>query len=376
VRGVSPVSNASAARRTSAPMVGGVSEPRKHHVVPQLYQKGFARRRGAVWRAVVVDRATGQARGPMTIRDIFAERDYNTIIDADGNRDYAAEQLLAEHVEAEAARGLERLRTGAFPLAEIDRGLVAIFMAAQLSRGRALRNNFVDAISEVMSMALTLTAQNASDEPFERVLGHRLSADQRQSLINNREHLTIRPSNAAILQAALSPVADIAGLLLKRTWSLVEFDEPCLFTGEHPVVRINPSGDSGGYGVVTAEQLYMPVSTTNALVLSHPWTAWPEARIYGNAQLAQRLNWAMLTQPSNFELLLHPDVEAHPLPSPTVLLRDPHWPWRPDSDSLPVFMHDARAHSRTIAAGNAPVCDGPPGPIEVVPGADSAAGED
>jgi Protein of unknown function (DUF4238) len=91
-----------------------MSDPRKHHIVPQLYQKGFARRTGNVWKAIVLDRRTGQPRGPMTVRDIFAERDYNTIVDADGNRDFSAEGLLAEHVEDVAAGGLQALRAGAF----------------------------------------------------------------------------------------------------------------------------------------------------------------------------------------------------------------------------------------------------------------------
>src|SRR5581483_11017767 len=111
------------------------------------------------------------------------------------------------------------------------------------------------------------------------------------------------------------------------------FCEPCLFTGEHPVVHITPYADSTGYGVVTAERLYMPLSTTTALVLSHPWAGWPESVVRGTEELARRLNWAMLTHPSNRELLLHPDVAEHPLPAPALLARDAHWPGGPDPDS-------------------------------------------
>jgi hypothetical protein len=124
-------------------------------------------------------------------------------------------------------------------------------------------------------------------------------------------------------------------MLLRRTWTLVVFDEPCLFTGEHPVVHINPSGGTYGYGVATAERLYMPVSTTNALVLSMPWAGWPETVVYGTRELARRLNWAMLMQPANMELLLHPDVGGHPLPSAAALAKDIHWPWGADPASAP-----------------------------------------
>jgi hypothetical protein len=248
--------------------------------------------------------------------------------------------MLAEHVETASAPGLEALRAGTFPLSDIDRQQVATFMAAQLTRGRAIRNNFTEALSEVMSMALSLTAQNASDEHFESVLGQPLTAGERERLLHNREHMTIRPTNAAVLRALLAPIADVADLLLMRTRTLVAFPTPCLFTGEHPVVHINPSGESHGYGVATAERLYMPVSTTTALVLSHPWADWPESVVHGTEELARRLNWAMLTQPSNQELLLHPDVEHHPLPSPAELAHDAHWPWGPDPESAaPIYMH-------------------------------------
>ena len=312
-----------------------MSDPRKHHIVPQVYQKGFARPRGKGWYAVVVDRETGQARPPSSVRDIFAERDYNTVFDAKSNRDFGAERLLAEHVEDAAKHGLDALRAGSFPLTDTDREQVAIFMAAQLSRGRALRSNFSDALSEVMSMALSMSAQYGSDEHFESVLGHRLTADERERLLHNKEHMTIRPTNAALLKPMLATIAPIAEKLLMRTWTLVMFPEPCLFTGEHPVVHINPYGDPRGYGVVTAERLYMPVSTSTALVLSHPWAGWPEAVVHGTEELARRLNWAMLTHPSNRELLLHPDIAQHPLPSPAELAKDAHWPWGPDLSSAP-----------------------------------------
>ena len=320
-----------------------MSEPRKHHIVPQLYQKGFARRKGKNWQAVVVDRESGQARPPGNIRDIFAERDYNTILDADDNRDFRAEGMLAEHVEAASARGLEALRAGGFPLSDIDRRQVAKFMSAQLTRGRVIRNNLSDALGEVMSMALSVAAQNASDEHFRSILGRDLTAEEREMLVHNRDHMTIRTTNAGVLPGLLAPIADAAEALLQRTWTLVIFPEPWLFTAENPVVHINPSGDSMGYGFATAERMYMPVSPTHALVLSHPWAGWPEGAVHGAEELARRLNWAMLSYPSNRELLLHPGVKHHPLPSPA-LLADAHWPWGPDPDSAaPIFMHYAVA---------------------------------
>jgi hypothetical protein len=41
----------------------------------------------------------------VSVREVFAERNYNTVVDADGNRNLIVEHLLAEHVEDGAAYG-------------------------------------------------------------------------------------------------------------------------------------------------------------------------------------------------------------------------------------------------------------------------------
>jgi hypothetical protein len=87
----------------------------------------------------------------------------------------------------------------------------------------------------------------------------------------------------------------------------------------------------GGYGVATAEQIYLPVSTTHSLVLSTPWAGWPDALVTGTEDLARRLNWAVLSFPTSEELLLHPDIESHPLPGADVLSRADRWPWPEDA---------------------------------------------
>lgn len=112
---------------------------------------------------------------------------------------------------------------------------------------------------------------------------------------------------------------------------LVRFERPCLFSGEHPVVHI--VGATGGYGIATAERFHFPISTDRSLVLSHPWSNWPERAVYGMAELARRLNWATFTHPANRELLMHPEVTNHPLPGIAALDRGGlRWPWGKDAD--------------------------------------------
>jgi hypothetical protein len=314
-------------------------EPRKHHFVPQLYQRAFARQRRKQHQALVLDRATGDG-GLRNVRDIFAQRDWNTIVDAEGNRNFEVEKLLADYVESAAQPALQAMRSGTFPLSEEDRDALALFMSAQLGRGRVIRANLTESLSEVMRMALSIAGDKYSDAQWLAATGEVPSPEVRKRIINNREHINVRPTNAVLLDTLLGAVADVAGVLDQRTWTLACFEQPCLFTAENPVVHINPTGEQYGYGVATAERLYMPVSPSHALLLSHPWTSWPEASVQGTTELAVRLNWAMLSYPSNRELLLHPDIEHHPLPGAALLAGGNPWPWGQDPESAPpVFMH-------------------------------------
>jgi hypothetical protein len=319
-----------------------MSEPRKHHFVAQLYQRGFARQRGRSWQVKVVNRYTGEG-GIRSVRDAFAQRDWNTIVDDEGNKDFGVERLMAEHIEAPAAPALADLREGRFPLPEWRREALAMFMSAQLSRGRIVRENLAESLAEVSRMSVSLAAANYSDEQWVEALGEVPLEDAKARLVKNRDHFDIRPTNAALLQALLGSTEEIAGILHKRTWTLVHFPGRWLFTGETPVIHINPSGEQFGFGVVTAEQMYMPVSPSRALLLSHPWTSWPETKVDGTRELAQRLNWAMLTYPSNNELLMDPDVEAHLLPGIACLASGEWWPWGEDPEAKPpVYMEFMR----------------------------------
>jgi hypothetical protein len=157
-----------------------------------------------------------------------------------------------------------------------------------------------------------------------------------------------------LLETLLSSVDEIAELLYARTWTLARFTPASLFAGEHPVVEINTSGDTIGSGVMTAERIYMPVSPALALVLSHPWTKWPEKVVNGTPDLAVRLNWAMLSHAANKELLLHPDVPGHPLPSPAILTTGDWWPWGSDPESEPPVFLDYLPSGRSRRAARQP----------------------
>jgi uncharacterized protein DUF4238 len=216
-----------------------MSAPRGHHLVAQLYLRGFGReRQRGEWQAVVLDRATGE-RHLSNVRDIFKQRDWNTVVDEDGTRDYAVEELLARHIDGPAAPVFEALRRDEFPLAPDARWALARFVSAQLTRGRRSRANLSKFITKVTRQSVALAAQHYTDEQWREAIGEVPTEEQRHQLIQSEEHFDIRPTNAMLLETQLSTIEDVAGVAMKRTWTLVRFAEPCLFTSEHPVIYLN-----------------------------------------------------------------------------------------------------------------------------------------
>jgi hypothetical protein len=309
-------------------MLVAMAQPRLHHHLARLYQRGFARRTGRRhWKVRIVERSSGASR----IRDIekaFALPHWNSIVDEDGNRDAAVEVALAERVDRPAAPGIQALRNGELPEGRDRRLPIAVFMAAQLSRGRAVRENLARFVAETQHIVMKLTVANYTDEQWLDAIGEVPTDETKARLSESEKHVEIQPTNAALLDALLSSTTEIAEILLKRRWGLIRLDNPGFFTGEHPVVHVNAEPSDVGFGVATADQLHFPVSPSTALVLSHPWSDWPAGVVTGSCELVERLNWATLTHPSNGELLLHPDVQGHPLPSVGLLCKRGFWPWK------------------------------------------------
>lgn len=310
-----------------------MSAPRGHHLLAQLYQRGFAMKSGRSWQVRIFNRSTGQV-DLRNVVNAFKRRDWNTIKTEDGELDFAIEELLADRVDGPAAPAIAALRDGRFPLARELELALATFMGAQLTRGRMVRENLASFVERTSRQALRLAAQNYTDAHWQRMLGEVPSPAAVAALADSEKHVELKPTNALLLDALLGPIDEMADLLARRTWTLVGFDEPCLFTGEHPVVHVTGAG--GGYGVVNAEQFHFPVSPTRTLLLSHPWSSWPEGRVRGTRALAERLNWATFIHPANGELLTHPELAAHPLPSPAVFAAGGFpWPWPQDPDAVP-----------------------------------------
>lgn len=293
-------------------------DPRGHHLLAKLYQRGFANERDKVR---VVARSTG-ASYTAGIAKVFKERDFYAFRDEDGELRQDVEKLLADEVEDPAAHGFAAMRAGEFPLVPEQREAVARFAAAQLVRGRHFRRQTEPFLQGLDRHTAALMAQHYTDAHWLNAIG-RVPSEEEKTTWATSGLATADERKLQMLDAGLANIDEMTEHLLRRTWTLVGFQQPCLLTSEEPVTLWSPAGSSLGVG--NAEDIGLPVSTTQLLVLTHPGMGLPEEKAVGDDALAAKANARTLSWPPGERLLMSPDIDGHPLDAalvPTGLAAD------------------------------------------------------
>lgn len=166
--------------------------------------------------------------------------------------------------------------------------------------------------AEVAQHILALAAEHYSDERWEEITGERPTPEVRAAIIGG-EAFEIKAPKAELF-ISQQVAHDLGPMLATMAWTLVEFDEPCLFTSGHPVVYLveTPPPPMIGVGFGTADATYVPLTPSRALTM-RPVQADDQV-LCGTRELARKLNIRMLTAQLSDQLLLCPDVPGHPLP--------------------------------------------------------------
>jgi uncharacterized protein DUF4238 len=304
--------------------------PRRHHLLPQFYLRSFADKDGKVR---VVDRATGH-EFTTGIRNVFVERDYYTVSSVEAEDDPQLIEALYAKIEGLAAPAFEQLRAGDFPLDGQDRSEFASFMALQVTRGRMFRR-WMEQVADEMGRMILRTAAEAPPGYWEARRAEweanpegpepppRLSAEERQ-MLREGTAFEIKPSREHVIEMSFAPLEEMTFVLMAMTWRLLVFEEPCLFSSEHPLSywrEPSPMNRMYGIGPATADEVRLPISPSRALVLTPPergrklFDRSRHERAYcGDTLVARRLNWGTLSFPPSERLLLGPHVKTHPLP--------------------------------------------------------------
>jgi hypothetical protein len=93
-------------------------------------------------------------------------------VDDDGVRRQDFEELLAREVESPAGEGFKDLRAGSFPLRADRREYVGRFIAAQVTRGRYVRELTSEFVGKLATQAMRLRLANATPEYWQAHLGY------------------------------------------------------------------------------------------------------------------------------------------------------------------------------------------------------------
>jgi hypothetical protein len=244
-----------------------MSEPRRHHLVPQMHLKRFADHK----RRIVMVSRDQKKRLSLNINQAYVQTDYYAVETGNG-RSQEVEKLLS-HIESEATTAIERMLSGKFPPSPDDRAAVAMFIGFQCLRGDEHREGYEQVFDTLTKMMLANTTRKDVIEHFRKDKGRDPTEEEitdEKRFLSNLDEFSIKPHQNDSIRLMLEIAPDLAEYMVQRAWILVDHGEPCLLTSDSPVVRwSDPTGPGRrwGQGWATADEIQMPLSPRHSLIL-------------------------------------------------------------------------------------------------------------
>lgn len=211
-----------------------------------------------------------------TVENTGAQTNFYSVIDEDGNRVDLLDETLRQ-IESKAAAGYADLLAGTVPTDQA-RADFSMFVATQFCRTPAMINAYAAGHAETADLQLDILL--ASRESFEKTA----AAYQRDTGNDLGDYDTLRSFHAdksrytiAVHQKrglkALAIADDLAPLLYRRTWYIVDAQEGFFITSDNPVFRwvppeaIHPIYGDGGFKNIKAEVSF-PLSRSRLLLMT------------------------------------------------------------------------------------------------------------
>ncbi|MFF7452883.1 DUF4238 domain-containing protein [Kitasatospora sp. NPDC008115] len=269
-----------------------MSDPKRHHFVPQMYLALFGNARREVQ---VVRLATGRSTTESTRKVAASNHFYR--VEVDGEQSVHMETAAAA-LESRAAPVLKETadpQQRKWPLPRDTRLNVAFFLAFQHLRVPTARDA-LEALHEVLPELLRNAGVEAGATDLNLPLLH----------------------GASMLGPALPSGA---AELCDRSWTIVDFQRKSLATSDVPVMALRDehTTDRTPAGLAAPGGLYIPLARRTALIIGPPGTSEQDDRcVAGSTRLARALNettarWA------RDALFHHPDddpLQGIDLPGP------------------------------------------------------------
>lgn len=245
----------------------------RHHVVPRFYLRRFADARDLI---AVFDAEEDRDEN-ISPRQASVISDFYTIDVGAGPSD-EIERRLSE-IESRAAEALRRIDAGTFPPTTQDRGAIASFMALQHVRGPQFRATQDRTATLMMQLASRVAASqpNYVREMWRRTNGADPTESELELAIEQfgRGEVEVTLTREHHIGVMLELGASIFPYFFGRRWFLAQGTD--LVTSDMPVILWSrPERRAIGIGVMTADEIVMPIAPDRALVLLQPFVASEE----------------------------------------------------------------------------------------------------
>ena len=248
----------------------------RHHIVPQMTLRRFA---DEAERIVMIDRGGGR-RLRTKVHNACAESGFYVIPSEelqeqarDGHDPELVEKLLA-NIEGSSKTLLDKMVQGYFPLSLEDKFHLSLFLAIQMARGWAYREDIHASANILLQHEIQAafedgrirTSLKRSGQPYGR------RAVERYKLMST--NLKISMKQAYAVQSFLRTALDeLMPRVYFRSWRLLRFTEPSLLTSDNPFCYWTAAGAKATYGIADAPVVYYPIDRSTALAMHLQATA-------------------------------------------------------------------------------------------------------
>lgn len=222
-----------------------MSEPKRHHYLPQSYLENFSND-GGVW--VYNDKDKTIKKIPKLNVAVISH--FYTRENKDGTKDYELEKKLSV-IECEASNVIKKLISKEQISLE-EKGKFALYIALLQHRTPFAINRLHQFIDPVLEWVYGLQKQNGAYDKFieEYEQTHDMSIEMQKELLENSELQLTKSGEWGLL---FDTAIQIAKLYSQMDWHFIYTTKSTFITSDNPLIYYEPKFDTGvyGYGVAT-----------------------------------------------------------------------------------------------------------------------------
>ncbi len=219
-----------------------MSEPKRHHYVPQFYLKSFANDREQIW---VYDRKTREYR-QQSVKDTAVQQNYYRVRTKDGKHSTEIEKFFSQ-VEGLACAAMSKLERGE-ELTEEERGNIALFVSFQMTRVPDFEKRMNEADEKLIKRMNKMSFHSV--EAAKAVLdklnkdtgddGNDVSPEEMYEFIQ-QERYTVQFPRERMVRTMLELGYDLARYFVQMDWLLLRTSKEGSFvTSDNPYTLFPP----------------------------------------------------------------------------------------------------------------------------------------